>query len=373
MLFSSGQDRVAPPARGLAHAHQEYLYDPHGGDRYRHYVASLLCSILSIVFFLLMAVFNFTLGDYVATTVLLACIFSCLICSLLQLASGKSPVPAWLLCSTHILLTWYLLGKGGANMGSVLWSLAYPQAFMLWLGLAQGAALSLFFLASAVALTLSPLSHILPGSFAPESSLRYCITLGGLCLFAFLSEYTRSRLQKKLLYLNRQMKNTALTDPLTRLGNRLAFEQHLKSEYARFLRHGGEFCLIMGDIDHFKNINDRKGHAVGDAVLQHTAEVLSANLRKQDAIFRWGGEEFVIVLTGLPQRELANVAENLRQTVAETPCPYQDEKIYYTMSFGAYNCNLLENAAQAMEKTDQLLYAAKRAGRNRVMTSDNPY
>lgn len=369
----SAHNAATPPAQGLAQAHQEYLYDPQSGDKYRRYVTSLICSVLSIVFFLFMAVFNLAHDNLIIASVLLGCIFVCLLAILLQLAIGNSSFSAWLLCSTHIILSWYLISRGGPNMGSLVWSFVYPHAFMLWLGLARGAAVSLAFLASAVALTLTPLSQLLPGSFGVESSLRYCLTLFGLCIFAFLSEYTRERLQKKLLHLNLQMKTTALTDPLTGLGNRLAFEQHLKSEYARFLRQGGEFCLIMGDIDHFKNVNDRKGHAVGDAVLQHIAELLTANLRKQDDIFRWGGEEFIITLSGLPQRDMIQVAEGLRQVVADTPCPYQDDKIYCTMSFGAYCCNPLESAAEAMMKTDRLLYAAKRAGRNKVMNSDNPY
>lgn len=368
-MISSGQYAGA----GRLPERRDYLYNPQRGDRYRRYVTSLICSVLSIVFFLFMAVLNFAQNYYSMAAALLLCIFVCVFCILLQLASGDSTLPAWLLCSTHILLSWYLIALARVGVGSLVWTFVYPHAFMLWLGLAQGTALSLFFLASVSVLTLSPLNGLWHESFGAGAALRYTVTLAGLCFFAFISEYIRDRLQKKLLHLNRQMRHTALTDPLTGLGNRLAFEQHLRAEYARFLRQGDDFCLIMGDIDHFKNINDCKGHAVGDAVLQHTAEVLAAHLRRQDGIFRWGGEEFAITLTGIPQRDLGPLAESLRQAVAETPCPYQDDKIYYTMSFGAYSCNPLESAAEALDNADRLLYAAKRAGRNRVMTSDNPY
>lgn len=364
---------LTKPGQGLYYAYQERWLDSRESNRYRRYVTSLVCGLLSIVFFLFMAVLNFSHNNYTNAAVLLVCIFTCALAILLQLATGKSAFSAGLLCATHIALSWYLIALGGKNMGSLAWTFVYPHAFMLWLGLYRGTALSIFFLGSIIALTLGPLAPLLPGAFPHSTALRYCVSLAALFTFAFFSEYARDRLQGKLLFLNRQMKNTALTDPLTGLGNRLAFEQHLGAEYARFLRHGDDFALIMCDIDHFKNINDRRGHAVGDAVLQHSAEVLARNIRGQDALFRWGGEEFIITVAGIPPHELLQMAEGLRQAIADTPCPYQDDKIYYSMSFGAHSCNILESAAQALETADRLMYAAKRAGRNKVMVNEPPY
>lgn len=369
----SGQTALPSPDQDLSSNQKDFLFDQSKNERYRRYVTSLACSILSIVFFLFMAVLNFSENNYSIATVLLGCIFFCVLSVLLQLATSQSLLSAWILVGTHISLSFYLILHGGLNIGSLIWTFVYPHTFMLWLGFRHGTRVGLFFLLGMAVLVFSPLRGLLAPVYSNEALIRYIITLSGLFTLAFFSEYMRDRMQKKLIFLNLQMKNTALTDPLTGLGNRLAFEQHLKTEYGRFLRQGDEFCLIMGDIDHFKNINDRKGHAVGDAVLQHTAELLSGLLRKQDAIFRWGGEEFVITLSGIPHSDLVMLAENLRSAIAEAPCPYQNDKIYYTMSFGAHSCNPLENSSLAMDKTDRLLYAAKRAGRNRVMSNDTPF
>ena len=369
----SGHMSIQNPEQDLSSIQRDLLFDQSKSEQYRRYVTSLACSLLSIIFFLFVAVLNFAENHYTIAGILLGCIFFCILSVLLQLATSQSSLPAWILVSTHISLSFYLILHGGHNIGSLIWTFVYPHAFMLWLGLRRGTTISLLFLCALLVLVFSPLRSLISPVYPNEALIRYIIVLSGLFALAFFSEYMRDRMQKKLIFLNLQMKNTALTDPLTGLGNRLAFEQHLKMEYARFLRQGDEFCLIMGDIDHFKNINDRKGHAVGDAVLQHTAELLSSIIRKQDAVFRWGGEEFVVTLSGIPHSDLMMLAENLRSAIAETPCPYQNDKIYYTMSFGAYSCNPLEGATAAMDKTDRLLYAAKRAGRNRVMSNDTPF
>ncbi len=337
-------------------------------DRYRRYITSFTCTIISIFFFVGMALLNIAQGHERLAAILLACVAVCFVCIFMQMRTGDQHLPSLLLCSTHIILTWFMFTIGSFNLWSLMWTFAYPHAFMLWLGLTEGTAMSVFFISSMVVLSSPPVQHMLPVAHETEAVVLYTVVLIGSFVFAFSSEFLRDKVQKKLTLLTLQMEKMALTDPLTGLGNRLAFEQHLKREYARFLRFSDSFSLIMGDIDYFKNINDEKGHTVGDAVLQHTAELMQGRLRPQDGIFRWGGEEFVIALSGLSPDETDGVAEKLRLAIAETPCPYQNDSIHYTMSFGAHYCSRGESPEQAMEKVDALLYAAKRTGRNRIVS-----
>ncbi|MDL2285356.1 GGDEF domain-containing protein [Desulfovibrio sp. OttesenSCG-928-F07] len=344
----------------------------HGdNDRYKRYTASLICTVFSVIFFLCMSFINFFNGHDFWVVLLLACTFVCIVSFSMQVYSQMHNIPSMLLCCTHTVLAWVIFTMGTENTWALLFSLVYPHAFMLWLGFIEGSIMSAFFIFSMVILSLPPIQAVLPNKYPPETLFRYIFVLFGVFSFAFFSELLRNKVQQKLVLLTKQVEKMAFTDPLTGLGNRLAFEQHYKREYAHFTRFKSSFCLIMGDIDHFKRINDLRGHAVGDAVLQHTAEIMLGRLRRQDGVFRWGGEEFILTLTGLGPRDVARIAEELRYAIAETPCPYQNESISYTMSFGVYSCNVNESPEQALEKVDALLYEAKRSGRNRIITDGN--
>lgn len=357
-----------PFIKKIPYAQPGYQLSVSQNDRYRRYVTSFVCSFISIIFFMLMAVINISQQYYTVAIMLVICSVICAACLAMQISSHNYHLPSLLLCSTHIILSWFLFTLGSNSMWSIMWTFVYPYAFMLWLGLVEGAAMSVFFIVSMCLLSLPPVQKVLPNRYEWETIVRYLFVLTSSFSLAIFMEFIRSRVQKKLTLLTRQAKNMAFTDPLTGLGNRLAFEQHLTSEYARLTRTNGKFCIIMCDIDAFKVINDIKGHAAGDAVLQHTAEILQGRMRRQDGVYRWGGEEFVITLLGLELKDVARIAEELSHAISSTPCPYQNEKISYTMSFGVYCCNKNETPEQAMQSVDELLYAAKSAGRNRVMT-----
>jgi len=165
----------------------------------------------------------------------------------------------------------------------------------------------------------------------------------------------------------------ATTDTLTGASNRRYFTRHFNRELKRVQRYGGPLSLLMLDIDHFKLINDRFGHAVGDEVLQEFAKRIGANLpRESDWFARMGGEEFVVVL---PQTQLSGaeiVAEKLRANIAASPARTLAGAVSMTVSIGVASLETL--AARNVEPTvdamldlaDRCLYDAKAAGRNRV-------
>lgn len=158
----------------------------------------------------------------------------------------------------------------------------------------------------------------------------------------------------------------ASTDKLTGLLNRHAFNiliAKLLSEYRRDLK---PFCVLMADIDHFKAINDRYGHQVGDVVLKAVAVHLQNGLRDSDLAVRWGGEEFLLVLKGCARAEAERIAENLRAAVMTTPVLALDQSITVTVSLGVSEYDGEESDDQLVDRADQALYRAKSAGRNRV-------
>ncbi len=178
----------------------------------------------------------------------------------------------------------------------------------------------------------------------------------------------QEQLIQELLDLKKKLEVSVRTDPLTNLPNRRGWSEKLEYEKIRFDRRQNPFTVIIGDIDHFKNINDTYGHDAGDHILTWIARMLKENSRKQDVVSRWGGEEFIILL---PETDLENgaiLAEKLRSKIESEVFVYQDKKIPVTISFGlsVYNKKGLK-IEDVVKQADQCLYEAKDSGRNKVI------
>jgi diguanylate cyclase (GGDEF)-like protein len=163
-----------------------------------------------------------------------------------------------------------------------------------------------------------------------------------------------------------RIEEMASTDKLTGLLNRHAFTilfDRLRAEYRREPR---PTSLLLADVDHFKEINDRHGHLFGDAVLVEVAARLQGGLRASDLAVRWGGEEFLLVLRGCDLPEALRIADTLRQKVANVPVAADGRSVTVTLSIGV--CQFDGHAAPEgmLAQVDAALYRAKRAGRNRV-------
>lgn len=167
----------------------------------------------------------------------------------------------------------------------------------------------------------------------------------------------------------RVLSEQASHDPLTKVLNRRALESTIDNEHARSLRNDSPLSVIMLDLDHFKRINDRFGHARGDEVLIEIASVLTKNTRPYDSIARFGGEEFIMLLPNTSIEQAEVIAENLRMKIAEHDYNFKPEDgIQVTASFGVTECNLVkEGWLNILERADSGLYKAKAAGRNKVV------
>lgn len=168
--------------------------------------------------------------------------------------------------------------------------------------------------------------------------------------------------------LEAELRRLATTDPLTGIANRRRFLDKAPREVTRSQRYGRNLSVLMLDVDHFKSINDRYGHAVGDQVLCRLVEVCTEELREHDVIGRLGGEEFAILL---PETELETaraVAERLRQNIERTTVDGQS--FHFTVSFGVAQVKGSEETAEeVIRRADEALYRAKQKGRNRVEVS----
>lgn len=160
-------------------------------------------------------------------------------------------------------------------------------------------------------------------------------------------------------------KRDAVIDPLTKLYNRNFFDVHLGQEVSKVQRYQHPLSLIIGDIDHFKRINDTYGHLVGDIVLTEFGKILRMHCRQSDIPVRWGGEEFAILLPETGLKGGIVLAERIRQTI-ET-YPFKDVG-HITASFGV--ASLTGNRQELIERADSALYKAKKSGRNKVVSHE---
>ncbi|EKE72385.1 GGDEF domain-containing protein [Gallaecimonas xiamenensis] len=165
---------------------------------------------------------------------------------------------------------------------------------------------------------------------------------------------------------HRQMELMATRDPLTASFNRYALERRAETELARSRRHRYPLSVLVVDADHFKQINDNFGHPVGDLVLQQLASLLRRHCRAQDTVARWGGEEFVVLLPDTPLNKAFQVAEKLRQLVAQQDLHDLAPGLSLTISVGCAQLTAQENISDLLRRADIALYAAKDLGRNKV-------
>lgn len=168
-----------------------------------------------------------------------------------------------------------------------------------------------------------------------------------------------------------QLAVTARTDALTGLYNRGDMEQRIQEEYGLYQTTGSEFALIIADIDLFKKINDMYGHACGDLLLTSVSEDVRDSVRKCDAVARWGGDEFFLLLPATNATNVAELAERIRNTVEKSRYAYENETLSVTLTLGVAVIRSGDIVASIIKKADQVMYEGKRTGRNCVISFDS--
>jgi diguanylate cyclase (GGDEF)-like protein len=170
----------------------------------------------------------------------------------------------------------------------------------------------------------------------------------------------------------KQLYESSVRDALTQAYNRHYFAGQLGSELSYALRHGADLSLVILDVDHFKRVNDTRGHLAGDQVLKALAELLNAQLRREDTCARYGGEEFVVLLRAVSIGGASVLAERLRVAVEQLRLSFDNQEFGITISLGCASlaCCNRHDPQSLIQRADGRLYQAKRDGRNRVIWQD---
>lgn len=188
------------------------------------------------------------------------------------------------------------------------------------------------------------------------------------------AELKAEQLNVKLKEANRQLEALSVKDCLSGLYNHRHFYEELRKAYELYTMHkerGGndqelDFSVVFLDIDYFKKINDSFGHLVGDTAIKHIANIMLENTRTTDNCFRYGGDEFAIILSDTDLMTARSIAENIRSKVFETPLLENGELIRLTISLGVAAASEAKDINDLTDKTDKKLYLSKREGRNKV-------
>lgn len=263
---------------------------------------------------------------------------------------------------TGIILLLLMPMSQGLNL-VVAWLLIFPVVAFLLLGHRRGMAAIVIFI-----IGFGGMAYFHSGDWlAIEYKYLGWTNLVGvgilISLFAFYAERARAETASAMEVL-------ANKDTLTELANRRFFLEQFETEMERSIRNNRHLSLLVLDVDHFKQINDRYGHEAGDWALVQVAQAAKRIIRKQDLIGRIGGEEFGVLL---PETELADagaVAEKLRRAIEQTSIQYGKETFSLTVSIGAAELTGQRKEDRALFATaDHRLYEAKRNGRNRVVSA----
>ncbi len=251
---------------------------------------------------------------------------------------------------------------------------------------------SQFFVASALSLLIYIVVLILDRIWQPEVDVerelfRFSLFVAALFIVSFIGGYaydmrrTLRIKQKELQQANEHISKQACFDALTGVYNRRYLIDAMAREEARTKRRGGRFSVVMCDLDHFKSINDRFGHLIGDHVLQSCADTIAQQLRREDSVAqpslgdgdelvaRFGGEEFVLLLPETDSDGARVCAERLRTALSQLRFPSMPNELNVTASFGVACYRPGDSSKDVLARADSALYEAKHAGRNRVIVA----
>lgn len=280
--------------------------------------------------------------------------------SWLALTRGRRLDPYPLIITlTSGALVLLVVGASHPDDMALVWAPLFPLVPLYLLGATRGLPLVLAHLAILVFLLLNGAAG--DGAHADTAVVNTLASYATAFLLALYYENGR-------VHAFQQLSRVAETDPLTDVLNTRGFRKRFEAEFARARRAKTCLSLLIFDIDHFKLINDRHGHDVGDEAIRHVAQLLIVNCRGYDVVARLGGEEFAVLLPETPRERALMAAEKFRRAVAETPLIGAWGRIELTVSVGAdeLSTDEEESFATIFSRADRRLYRAKSDGRNRV-------
>ena len=271
---------------------------------------------------------------------------------------------------TVITVVLAFVSLSGLEQGAgVLWLYVYPPV-VFYISSPRFGVISCVAGWLTLALGLTPLGQLIASVavYPVPFRLVLAISLAFVMLFSYLLDRARRQHAERLRQMAEMFEHAATHDALTNLANRREGTDCLTREFSRFQRTGTPFSVILGDIDHFKTINDTLGHGVGDQVIQTIAKRLTSDCREMDSVIRWGGEEFLVVLPGTTESDAITTARRIRQKIIERPVTADGRPLEVTCSFGIAEVHPSDAIQTLLQRADDRLYHAKTTGRNRIIS-----
>lgn len=269
-----------------------------------------------------------------------------------------------------LILMVYLVYTGGVSNTGPLWIYIVPPVAFFFTGLRRGLkSLAAFTIIIGVML-FYPNEFLLGTTYTFEFKTRLIYSFLTVTLLFGFYEYSRQQSYNYIQELSQKHKQLAMHDPLTTLLNRRGMRTHLEHEYSRLKRSEQPLSVLLCDIDHFKQVNDKYFHDGGDFVLESLSAFFVQQIRQQDIVARWGGEEFLFLLPNTNSNDAFKLAEKIRKQVEHETIHYKNNSINVTLSIGVNQVNPEVSVDQAINDADHLLYLAKNRGRNQTVSSN---
>jgi diguanylate cyclase (GGDEF)-like protein len=333
---------------------------------------TIVFHFFAVFFLFLFLIISASSGNFLHGRVMLGFVWLALANVTLFLLIGRMTPFILTSCFGYLIFCTYLQITGGESNTGILWHYVYPLMVYYIAGIHMGSFCAGLLILLEIFLfvfdDLFPFQTVYPMAF----KIRFISTMIVMMIFGAMLEYSRWSSRRKLYHMAEKYHLASQTDDLTGLPNRRAFRALLQDQVVYLLRgEKKEFVVVIADVDYFKRINDRYGHAAGDAALKHLGGIFKRLLRKHDVVARWGGEEFMFLLPDTEMKEGKTVAERIRSEVAENPfLPEGGEEIYLTVSCGVGDWESHQDLDELIRVVDDRLYKAKEAGRNRVVWKD---
>lgn len=274
--------------------------------------------------------------------------------------SANLRLAAWLLVITLTSIMLYFIHLTAAQAYSIIWVTLLPPIAFFLLGRQAGTWICAAVFIYVVAYFYLQLPTMTPVQLSNGSLFNIMEVL--LAHWLLFRLYERSRAEAYV-----ELERLSVTDKLTGLYNRSHLDDIMQQEIIRHRRNGQPLTVVLCDIDHFKLINDKYGHLVGDAILRDLAGLLKSNMRTTDFCGRWGGEEFLIICPDTPATAAATIIRKLQHSIRQAS---MTEKIHITLSFGIASLQAHESAEDQLRRADNALYEAKRQGRDRMIVAE---
>lgn len=267
------------------------------------------------------------------------------------------------------LLMFFLVLTGGVAQTGPLWIYIVAPVSLFIHGFRRGLLDIAVFVLIITAIMFLPQDLIHHADYPIEFKLRLVYSFLTVTFLSALYEFTRDHALRQSIELSHKYQLLAHFDPLTNLSNRRIAYDILKREQSRINRNKEVLSVLLCDVDHFKRINDKYGHNAGDIVLVELAKIFTTQVRKQDCVSRWGGEEFLFILPQTSAKNAAIIAEKIRLCVERHQIKYQDNNINVTISIGIAQFEDASNIDEVINNADKSLYLAKESGRNQIQLS----